>query len=161
MDCLYVRLSALEVARCGGKASSIRNAMTQPDWATLLIKDVLFLHNRTKAPKIEWKVGGGSGVTKVRGVYKRRGYKRVIKYRRGTPNIIVRVNGDLARSKLVLLHELSHWLLRAQHWHDKAFWKKAWELYYIFLTKEEFEEARKDEFGYKGKASIVYHELFG
>lgn len=134
--------------------------MTEPEWATTIIRDVLFLHNRSKRPKVEWKRGNGSGVTKIRGRIKRRGFVWTIRRRRGTPDIICRINDNVAGSKLILLHELSHWLLRAGHHHDKAFWKKAWSLYYIFLTKEELEKEKGCEFDYKGKAKIVYQEMF-
>lgn len=133
--------------------------MHEPEWATPIIRDVLVLHNRTKRPRIEWKKGGGSGVTKKRGMYRRNGYSYKIRRRRGTPDIICRLNDDVTRGKIILLHELAHWLLRAGHHHDKTFWRKAWELYFFFLTPQELEKAKADEFWYKDKAKQVYQEL--
>ena len=133
--------------------------MVEPSWATPIIEDVLFLHNRTKRPKIVWKAGRGSGVTKKRGMVRRNGYSYRIRRWRGTPDIICRVNDDVARGKIILLHELSHWLLRATHRHDKTFWRKAWDLYFFFLSPEEIEKAKHDEFWYKDKAKEVYQEF--
>src|SRR5207244_476222 len=125
--------------------------MTQPEWATPIIRDVLYLHNRTKPPRILWKHGRGSGVAYRKGrKVNWNGLSFRIKRRRGSHEITLRIDGDLTGSKLVLLHELSHWLLRDGHGHDKTFWRKAWELYYIFLTPEELEAIKQREFNYKG-----------
>ncbi len=135
--------------------------MTEPEWATPIIRDVLALHNRTKAPRIRWVKSkyGGSGVTYKRGIVRRNGWSYKIRRRRGTPDITVKLSNKLGRDKLVLLHEMAHWLLRAGHHHDKTFWRKAWDLYFFFLTPQEIEENKGSEFSYKSKAQEVYHEM--
>lgn len=140
--------------------------MTEPDWATKIIDDVLSLNNRTKRPVVKWysaRYALSSGVTystrrrrrsvKYRGWYRK--YSRVSK-----PDISIHAGTKQSDVKGVLLHELAHWLIRYKHHHDKVFWKKAWELYAIFLSKEELEVFKVREFEYKGKAKIVYDKLF-
>lgn len=140
--------------------------MTQPEWATLLIKDVLFLHNRNKAPKIEWKktIWRASGTTHKssdwKSSLKKRGYFISSRSRYSKrPDITMRII-EGSEEKGLLLHELAHWLVRSGHHHDKVFYKKAFELYYVFLTKEEFERYIKTEFSYKERSKIVYQEMF-
>lgn len=159
--CSAINSFAKEILETEELSKELSSSMTEPEWAEPIIREVLFLHNRTKAPRIKWVSSkhGGSGVTYKRGTVRRNGWSYKIRRRRGTPDIVVRVCGKLGRDKLVLLHELSHWLLRAGHHHDKTFWKKAWDLYFYFLTPEEIEEEKKSEFDYKGKALVVYQEL--
>ena len=138
--------------------------MQQPEWANQLIKDVLFLHNRTKAPRIKWIASRGkwsSGVTygtrSGKLLYYRVGGK-IVRKRNPKPDILIR-QSQTQQYRYVLLHELGHWLVKGKHHHDKVFWRKAWNLYFVFLTLGEIEECKKSEFSYKNKAEQVYQEL--
>lgn len=135
--------------------------MVEPEWATKLIGDVLYLHNRTRRPKVKWLESksywssGWAYPSNYSKIYGRRGRR----FRKERVDILIR-QSSTHLNRYVLLHELTHWLLRAKHHHDKVFWRKAWELYYVFLSKEEIEDAKESEFAYKGKAKTVYNELF-
>lgn len=82
-----------------------------PQWASDLKAKVL---GRRKGPRLIWKLrsaASSSGVCFYSG------------------RIIVRAGTDEHDAKMVLLHELAHWLTGEGHHHDKAFWKRAFKLY--------------------------------
>lgn len=137
--------------------------MVQPEWATKLIAEVMAFEKRSNAPRVKWMRCryGYSGTTYKSSDWKRSFRKRGIiasKRYRQKPEITIRIQeGSVQRG--LLLHELAHWLVRSGHHHDNVFWKKAWKLYFKFLTPEELETYKSSEFKYKSKARGVYDRL--
>lgn len=119
--------------------------MKKPEWADLLISQVLFYKGRKTPPKIKW-------------VKRNRQSSSGVMYTR-TKNITICVGHNEADAKMVVLHELSHWLLTKGHHHDIKFWVTAWELYYLFKEQLDWELVKRREFAYMGKAKVVYQRL--
>jgi hypothetical protein len=88
---------------------------TVPRWAQLLIVRVCSDYGRTPARIRTWRNSRdsrSSGTTWHDA--------RCISITAGT-------NPEEVRA--VLLHELAHYLIGTKHHHDKAFWKRCWELH--------------------------------
>lgn len=117
-------------------------------WAEQLVGKVLTYEGRLHAPRFKFvfsnnhKWSSGRTFTKPY-----RGY-----------HIFLRIGTDPKEAKMVLLHEMAHWLLTAGHHHDKAFWKKAWELYFLFQDELDLEAVKVREGNYKQKSTEVYEE---
>ncbi len=91
-----------------------------PDWATELTKRVLDKYKPPykTPPKVKWKITKGK-------------YFSGKCYDIGDRNIHIRVGMDTPRweQKLVLLHELAHWLRPVEEGHSPQFWELAFRLY--------------------------------
>lgn len=119
--------------------------MQKPEWADQLIGEVLFYKGRKHPPQIRWVKRHrlcSSGVTYVR-----------------SKKITICVGSDMADAKMVVIHELGHWLLRQGHHHDIKFWLTVWELYYLFKDQLNWELVKRREFQYKGKAKVAFERL--
>lgn len=116
--------------------------MTQPEWATPIIKEVCRQHKR-KLPKMKW-------------IRRNRKCSSGICYPR---SITICAGTEQLDQKQVLLHELSHWICgkRKQKGHTVRFWRKLFEL--LKQYECETEAFRKREFQYKKKAELVYNSL--
>jgi len=160
---MFAKHIAIGKEDLGGGANSIGDDMNQPEWATKLIAEVLASEKRSKAPKIKWRGVRykASGTTYRASNWKSSLRNRSIFWSRAygrKPNIIMRIE-EGAVEKGLLLHELAHWLVRSGHHHDMIFWRKAWSLYFRFLTQAELEKRKQNEFSYKEKAKLAYEQL--
>jgi len=61
---------------------------------------------------------------------------------------------DRTDQKLVLLHELAHWLCDVGEHHGARFWDKAWQLYRRYRVPIRY--ARKREGNYRKGAALAY-----
>ena len=94
-----------------------------PIWAqNLLLSALLYWeaqHGQVPVPALEWRRGAkssSSGRTAPRLDNRDKG------------RIVITAGSDRADAKLVLLHEIGHWLTPMDH-HSDRFWDVAWELY--------------------------------
>ena len=82
-----------------------------PQWVQDLVLRVALDENQDALPEVVWRHGRGGGRAYASG------------------RLVLSVAGRPRRAqKLVLLHELAHWLNPKQH-HSSAFWDTAWRLY--------------------------------
>lgn len=97
--------------------------MAMPMWAQDLVIKVAIDEGRDDLPDVMWRRAGklqysqwrpfeSTGVTHM--------YKNKITITAGT---------DRRDQKLVILHELAHWLMPKGENHGSLFWDKAWQLY--------------------------------
>lgn len=120
--------------------------MPIPQWAASLIVDVSKDEGLGDWPLTKWrrsrKKAGSSGCAFSH---------RIV--------VTAGADGDRGEQRLVLLHELAHWIVGVDHGHDATFYEKAWRLY----EKHEVDltYALQREGDYKKTAIKVYHKLFG
>lgn len=132
--------------KLGGKENSIRNAMTQPEWATPIIKEICFLYTR-KLPKMKWMKRNRTCTSGV--CYSK--------------HIVICAGTDLLNQKQVLLHELAHWILAKRrrrgrrYGHSVRFYKLLFDLLKYYECFEENYLTR--EFNYKSTAQYVYRQI--
>lgn len=92
--------------------------MSAPAWAERVVRDTARLHRR-RPPRLRWRAwrrvrsAGSAGD----GGYGEDGA------------ISIAAGRDPIDQRLVLCHELAHWLGRAEEGHTEAFWRRAWRLY--------------------------------
>ena len=112
-----------------------------PKWAQDLVLTVALDAGRDDVPELTWYRAGKRKVMYSEwGFPTSRAHKavktKVLPPRRGSSGtawptlgrIHVTAGTDRKDQKLVLLHELAHWLTPKDH-HSPRFWDKAWELY--------------------------------
>ena len=85
-----------------------------PRWAAELIRRVCAEHRR-RAPAVRWR-------------RRSQPWTSGAVYYDGTGIGIV-AGTDVQQLRLVLLHELAHYLVGPTHQHDERFWRRCWELY--------------------------------
>ena len=83
-----------------------------PAWAGRIVADVTTEAERPYPPIVVWRRG--------RGTYSSGGAER--------DRIVVTAGTSRADQKIVLLHELAHWLTSGAH-HNPTFWIEAWRLF--------------------------------
>lgn len=120
---------------------------TAPQWALDLIEQVCRDEGREVRPNLIWrhrralKNHGSSGYCAV-----------------DLSRIVVTAGGPRHEQKLVLLHELAHWLRprtqRSEDWHSDAFWIKAFELFRRYKVPIRYAKWR--ETNYKKGAIVGY-----
>lgn len=125
--------------------------MTIPDWAQELTIKVCKDYNRWP-PKIIWRNRYGKHSSGVTYVYKKRGF-----------DITVRAGTDIDDQKLVLLHELAHYIVAKskkgkRESHSLRFWRLAFELYECYGVDRDM--AYEREKGYKEKARWAFAERY-
>ncbi len=78
-----------------------------------------------------------------------------------TNTATIRAGKDRKDAKLVLLHELAHWLAghKEWRWHSACFWDKAFDLYHRYGVPMAY--AKKREEGYMKGATLAYRRLKG
>jgi hypothetical protein len=89
-------------------------AQQPPAWAELLIERVCAAHRR-RVPPLRWR-------------RRTQPWTSGALYYDGTGMSIV-AGTDVRQLRMVLLHELAHYLVGPTHQHDERFWRRCWELY--------------------------------
>lgn len=144
-----------------------------PRWAEDLVEQVCVDQGRTDRPRVEWKTVTYPGFERVATEPTLWGEARTILRRVRRPRsassgvtypafgrIVIRAGSDLFDARLVLLHELAHWLSPAGEGHGRRFWRKAWELYFRYTdSREGIERIRGREAAYKHLSVVVFREL--
>ena len=115
--------------------------MTAPKWAQDLILDVLVKHEYDRIPDMVWR--HRSGVHSSGTCY--------------TYRIVLSAGTDRTDAKLVLLHELAHWLLPMYERHSPRFWRLAWQLYREYRLPIRYTLQR--EASYRKGARAAYANL--
>lgn len=92
--------------------------MSAPAWAERIVREVARARRR-RPPELHWR----------RSRY-RRSAGSAIGYAPGQENIIsIEAGRDPMDQRLVVCHELAHWMSRPEEGHTSAFWRRAWKLY--------------------------------
>lgn len=133
-----------------------------PAWAEKLILDaILFCHEKgfashNRLPDIVWKIPteGRFNINKNKTIrVRRRGSSGVC----FPDSILISAGSERRDCKLVILHEVAHWVMPLyERKHSKDFWKIAWALYRHFKLPIQYCRQREGE--YK-KNSIKYSRL--
>ena len=71
--------------------------------------------------------------------------------------IVVTAGRCRTDQKMLLLHEMAHWLLPPEEAHGSLFWDKAWELYRRYGIP--MRHAYRRETGYKKEAAAAYWRM--
>lgn len=130
---------------------------TAPTWATELIASVCADHRR-KVPALTW-YNGTSSSTSGRTSYPYRGFSFGSQQVKLIPGRIhITAGTDETDLKMVLLHELAHWITSRskRHGHDAKFWDKAFQLY---AQHDLVDYARSRESGYMKGAKLAHDRL--
>lgn len=157
------------VTKPKGCAMKLRNKDT-PQWAIDLVTEVCAKHNRQKPGTFTW--GNANNIySSGKCRYSRRRNGTQIKIWTRLKNgkmkmkpfygeIIVKAGLSQFDQKLVLLHELAHWVSyrNTSKGHTVKFWKKAFELYRDYGL--DMDKAYKREQSYKKFATVVYERHF-
>lgn len=107
--------------------------MPAPDWAERMVKEVA-RRRRQPAPAIYW-----------RQTRRRRSAGSADSFRRG--NCVSMAAGyDPVDQRLVLLHELAHWLGTPDEGHSPQFWARAWNLFRRYRVPVHYALAREGEY---------------
>jgi predicted metal-dependent hydrolase len=92
--------------------------MGAPAWAERILREVARA-NRRRPPELRWR----------RSRYRRSAGSASIAGRNHNGSISIDAGRDVVDQRLVLCHELAHWLSRPDENHSIAFWLRAWRLY--------------------------------
>lgn len=109
--------------------------MSAPAWANRIVRDVA-RSRRLRPPLVRWRQ------TRRR---RSAGSADSHKLRHGGA-ISVTAGLDLMDQRLVLCHELAHWLGKPDEGHSPAFWKRAWRLYRRYRVPVYYALAREGAF---------------
>jgi len=115
-----------------------------PAWAERIVRDVARARRRP-APILRWR--------KTR---RRRSAGSADSHLHKDPVVSMAAGRDVVDQRLVLLHELAHWLGRPDEGHTHAFWVRAWRLFRRYRVPVHYALAREGE--YEG-AVQAYREL--
>jgi len=118
--------------------------MRAPAWAERIVSDVAKRHKR-RPPELHWR---RSRSRRSAGSADPSGGKQ-----RGV--ISIEAGRDVVDQRLVVCHELAHWLGRPEEGHSSAFWSRAWGLYRRHRVPIYYAMAR--EGGYEG-AVVAYRQ---
>ena len=88
--------------------------MRVPLWAQDLAIRVAVDEGRDDLPDLRWRRSRGHTFSSGKAFY-------------ATGRVVITAGTDRRDQKLVVLHELAHWLLKEGH--TSRFWDKAWEFY--------------------------------
>jgi len=121
-----------------------RWAMPAPRWAQDLAIRVALDEGRDDLPDLTW----------------RRGRRHVmssghVKHLADGGGVTITTGRDRRDQRLVLLHEMAHWLTPGEY-HGPVFWDKAWELYRRYGVPIRYALAR--ERGYRRGALVAYRK---
>ena len=72
-------------------------------------------------------------------------------------HITMKVGSDLQDQRLVLLHELAHWLSPVIDGHSRGFWRRAWELYERYNIDLDYAWEREKAYKVKATQEAPYH----
>lgn len=106
--------------------------MAIPKWAQELVLRVALDEGREELPDVTWRRNHrrwpySSGHTK-----------------HGSRAVVVTAGTSLKDQRLVLLHELAHWLIGTGH--TDTFWDKAWTLYRRYKVQIRWAKAREGQY---------------
>ena len=139
-----------------------------PKWAQDLTLQVALDEDRDDVPDIVWRRRRGPRLTPgmktlLRGVGRDVGeWMRHARSQQGTSGhyrwsvnrITLTAGGERQGQKLILLHELAHWLSPRGEHHGDNFWDTAWRLYRRYRIPIRF--AREREGSYRKGALAAY-----
>ncbi len=119
--------------------------MPAPAWAERIVSNVA-RSSRRPQPDLRWRTtrrrrSAGSAVDELDG---------------NRPAISVAAGRDAIDQRLVLCHELAHWLVGPGEGHSLRFWRSAWRLYRRYRVPIHYALAREGE--YEG-AIMAYKRL--
>lgn len=137
-----------------------------PLWAIELTEQVCRDYNRTLPGELKWTTarressGGRTEYAKGRNgkkLFKRTKTGRLVTFR---GSVAVSAGTSEKDAKLVLLHELAHWVCTRgkSEGHTVRFWKKAFELYKRYGIDMEYAFSREKD--YKQTAVSVYERFY-
>ncbi len=125
--------------------------MLAPQWAQdLVLAAILYLQSvsdlRPELPRILWRNAPKN--CKV----KRKWSSGICR----PSHITIVVGTDRKDCKLIILHELAHWVLPRDQIHSPHFWDLAWQLYREFRLPIRYCKWREGE--YRKGALVAYHK---
>jgi len=118
--------------------------MPAPDWADRIVREVA-RRRRLPPPLLRWRT-----------TRRRRTAGSADSHLRKHPAISIAAGRDPVDQRLVLLHELAHWLSKPDEGHSIAFWTRAWRLFRRYRVPVHYALAR--EGAYDG-AVLAYRKL--
>ena len=142
-----------------------------PEWATMLMEQVLKDEGLKIKPVLNWRdskrsvwSSGQAWHPSKKAYYRYKDnrttngwdYKRV-KYT-ARYKITITAGSQSQDQRLVLLHELAHVICPKNVNHGAVFWRKAWELYKRYGVDLEY--ALNREKGYRKESEIQYRKMF-
>ena len=113
-----------------------------PQWAQDLTLRVALDEDRDTLPAITWRRSRWSDMSS--------GHSK-----NEEDAITITAGKDRKDQKLVLLHELAHWLMPKNESHSPAFWDKTWQLFRRYGVPMRY--ARQREGAYRKGAVAAYH----
>ncbi len=116
-----------------------------PKWAQELVIRVALDEKRERLPDVTWRRRNGTTSS---------GYTLYSTLK--CPDRCISLNAGKERrdQKLVLLHELAHWLIPEDQYHSPTYWDKCWDLYYRYGVPIRY--ALKRERDYRKGAVAAY-----
>ena len=109
--------------------------MLAPPWAQRIVRDVA-RSSRRPQPDLRW-----------RETRRRRSAGSAADERNGDqPAIFIGAGRDTIDQRLVLCHELAHWLVGPGEGHSLRFWRCAWRLYRRYRVPIHYALAREGEY---------------
>lgn len=137
-----------------------------PEWAIELIEQVCKDYKRTKPGVFLWtskdrrSTSGTTWYSKTKSGKPIYVYTKNLKRKRFWGKISVNAGTDINDQRLVLLHELAHWVAGKSKsiGHNTKFWKTAYELYERYGVDMNY--AFEREKGYKQTAVTVYERYY-
>ena len=109
--------------------------MNAPVWAERIVREVA-RSRRRRVPELSWRRtrrlrSAGSADSPLRA---------------GVGGISIAAGRDPVDQRLVLCHELAHWLGPPAEGHEMAFWLRAWQLYRRYRVPIHYALAREGAF---------------
>ena len=138
--------------------------MRIPMWAQNLVLQVAIDEGRDDLPELTWRKRHKQRLTAGMKAFIARDPDRARRWAKHTvaegssgrtfkpyslfkpDRVHVTAGSDRKDQKLVLLHELAHWLLPAGEHHGADFWDKAWELYRRYKVPIRYAKAREGNY---------------
>lgn len=120
-----------------------------PKWVTDLVTAVCLDEHRAEEPEVCWR--------RARYRLSSGSYYKPTACR--PARVVVTAGRDRRDQKLVLLHELAHWLTPAGEHHSARFWDTAWRLYRRYRVSLRY--ALKHEGAYRTSAAAAYRRTKG
>ena len=109
--------------------------MNPPIWAERIVREVARARRR-RPPELRWR-----RARRLRSAGSADSPKKA-----DAGGISIAAGRDPVDQRLVLCHELAHWLSRPDEGHTMAFWLRAWRLYRRYRVPIHYALAREGEF---------------
>lgn len=131
--------------------------MKIPNWASDLVNQVSAEYRKPLLPNVIWRRRHSKKEWNEK--YQMWEKRNKSNYSSGTTyseenKIVVTAGSSRKDQKLVLLHELAHWLMPADENHGKAFWDLAFDLYRKYKVPMYY--ALNREKNYRQEAKFAY-----